>query len=111
MNEAKTMINNALNGLSLSGTTTTCGNFTSGAGAGITNASFITSPLTVWDYWQGYYYPQVIRESYPVYIQERAQDKGHKAYEIIKTMMDKKLIKLDKVSDFVSAMDCLIKIL
>jgi hypothetical protein len=67
------------------------------------------SHITGWDYWQGYYYPQVIRESYPVYIQEKAKDSGKHAFEIIKVLMDNKLIKLDKVEDFVKAMDILIK--
>lgn len=94
MNEAQSMMNSALNGLQVSGT-----------------IGQQTCNSTVWDYWQDLYYPQVIRTSYPVYIQERAQDKGKQAFEIIKMLQDKKLIKLDKVSDFVEAMDCLIKIL
>ena len=64
-----------------------------------------------WDWWQDRYYPQVIRESYPIYIQERAQDKGKQAFEIIKMLKDKKLIKLETVGDFIEAMDALIKIL
>lgn len=67
--------------------------------------------MTGWNYWQNYYYPYVIKESYPVYIQERAQDKGKQAFEIIKMLKDKKIIKLEKVEDFVNAMDELIKIL
>jgi hypothetical protein len=92
MNEAKSMLNNAVRALNV----IDAANQTSG---------------TVWDYWQNYYYPQVISHSYPVYVQERAQDKGRQAFEIIKMLQDKKLIKLDKVSDFIDAMDCLIKIL
>ncbi len=65
---------------------------------------------TAWDYWQNCYYPSVIRESYPVYIQERAKDKGKTAFEIIKALQDKKFLKLDKVSDFIDAMDTLINI-
>lgn len=64
-----------------------------------------------WDYWQNNYYPNVIHTSYPVYIQERAKDSGKHAFEIIKALQDKKLIKLDKVGDFIEAMDTLIKIL
>lgn len=75
--------------------------------AGITTAG----TLTGWGYWQDYYYPSVIRESYPVYVQERAQDKGKQAFEIIKALQDKKLMKLEKVSDFIEAMDTLIKTL
>lgn len=75
------------------------------------NSSVNNLTGSTWDYWQDLYYPQVIKTSYPVYIQERAQDKGKQAFEIIKMLQDKKLIKLDKVSDFVEAMDCLIKIL
>jgi len=68
-------------------------------------------PLTCWDYWQNCYYPQVIYPSYPVYVQERAIDKGQKAFEIIKMMNDKKLVNLKTVKDFIEIMDCLIKIL
>ena len=66
---------------------------------------------TGWGWWQGYYYPQIIRESYPVYLQDRAKDSGKQAFEIIKALQDKKLMKLDKVSDFIEAMDTLIKVL
>lgn len=64
-----------------------------------------------WDYWQNCYYPQIIYPSYPVYIQERAKDNGKKAFEIIKMLADKKMVKLDKVKDFIDLMDLLIKIL
>jgi hypothetical protein len=67
--------------------------------------------MSCWNYWQNYYYPHVIRESYPVYINERAKDKGKQAFEIIKILKDKKLVKLQKVSDFIDLMDELIKIL
>ena len=83
----------------------------SGTNGGINTNLVYTQPLTGWNYWQNYYYPQVIRESYPVYIQERAKDEAKKAYEIVKILKDKKLVKLDKVSDFVDLMDELIKIL
>lgn len=63
-----------------------------------------------WEYWQNWHYPQII-QSYPVYIQERARDKGKQAYEIIKILTDKKLVKMDKVKDFIDLMDELIKIL
>lgn len=66
---------------------------------------------TLWGYWQDQYYPQVIRESYPVYIRERAMDKGKQAFEILKALMDKNLVKIDKVKDFIEAMDTLLKTL
>jgi hypothetical protein len=66
---------------------------------------------TTWDFWQGYYYPYVIKESYPMYIQERSMDKGQKAFELLKILIDKKVVKLEKVSDFVEAMDAVIKVL
>ena len=66
---------------------------------------------TLWNYWQNQYYPYVIRESYPVYIQERAMDKGKQAFEILKALMDKDLVKIDKVKDFIEAMDTLLKTL
>lgn len=67
--------------------------------------------MTVWDYWQDCYYPQVIYRDYPVYLRERAYDNGKKAFELIKILKDKKFIKLEKVSDFIDLMDELIKIL
>ena len=67
--------------------------------------------LSCWQYWQNYYYPQVIRESYPVYIRERAEDKGKQAFEIIKMLKDSRFLKLDTVGDFIDLMDKLIKIL
>jgi len=73
----------------------------------------VNVPYTIgcWDYWQNWYYPQVIHHSYPIYIQERAMDKGKQAFEIIKILKDKKLVKLEKVGDFIDLMDELIKIL
>lgn len=75
------------------------------------SGNIVSNQLSCWGYWRDYYYPQVIRESYPVYIGEKAKDKGKQAFEIIKVLKDKKLIKLEKVSDFIDAMDELIKIL
>ena len=87
-----------------SGTPTLGG--TSSSPSGVSSNS-----LTCWGYWRDYYYPAVIRESYPVYIEERAKDKGKQAFEIIKVLKDKKLVDLRKVSDFIDLMDELIKIL
>lgn len=70
-----------------------------------------TQPMTGWTFWRDYYYPEVIRESYPVYISERAKDKGKQAFELLKMLKDKRFINLEKVSDFVDLMDELIKIL
>jgi hypothetical protein len=71
----------------------------------------VSNTLSGWGWWTNEYYPYIIKESYPVYMQERAKDTGKQAFEIIKALQDRKLIKLDKVSDFVTAMDLLIKIL
>lgn len=72
-----------------------------------------TMPQTMscYHWWTDWYYPYVIRESYPVYIQERAKDKGKQAYEIIKILKDKGLIEIDTVKKFMEAMDTLINIL
>ena len=78
------------------------------AGSNTANAVFTG---TGWDYWSNYYYPTIIRESYPVWVQEKAQDKGKLAFEVIKALQDKKLLKLDKVADFIEAMDILLKTL
>lgn len=64
-----------------------------------------------WHWWEEQYYPRVIRESYPVYIQERSLDKGKQAYEIIKMLRDKRFINVDKTTDFIEIMDSLIKML
>lgn len=79
--------------------------------AGISTDNTISSGTSCWDYWHTDYYPSVIHHSYPVYMQERAKDKGKQAYEIIKILKDKKLVKLGKVGDFIDLMDELIKIL
>lgn len=96
------MLNQPVNGLSVSY------NNTNGSVDAVYRLNGVN---TVWDYWERVYYPQVIRESYPVYLQERSMDKGQKAFEVIKTLQDKKMLKLDKVSDFIDAMDTLIKVL
>lgn len=67
--------------------------------------------LSCWGFYRDYYYPEVIKETYPVYIQERSKDKGKQAFEIIKVLKDKKLVNLNKVGDFIDLMDELIKIL
>ena len=67
--------------------------------------------MSCWRYWDNYYCPYVVEKSYPVYLQERAEDKGKKAFEIIKMMKDKNLIILKTVADFIEAMDALIKVL
>jgi hypothetical protein len=64
-----------------------------------------------WDYWQHWHYPQVILPSYPVYLQDRAKDNAKQAFEVLKILMDKKLLKVEKVGDFIEAMDALIKVL
>ena len=97
-----------INGLNITTGTAGCGIANSGTSV---NACYGGNVGTVWDYWHGYYYPNVIHSSYPVYIQERAKDSGRQAFEIIKALQDKKLIKLEKVGDFIEAMDTLIKII
>lgn len=73
--------------------------------------TYMFNDPTAWGYWERDYYPYIIKESYPIYIQERAIDKGKQAFEIIKHLQDKKLMKLETVRDFIEAMDCLLRIL
>lgn len=73
--------------------------------------SYIQYPTSPWEFWRDYYYPTIIRESYPVYIKEKAVDKGKQAFEIIKALKDKKLLNVEKVDDFIEAMDTLLKTL
>lgn len=70
-----------------------------------------TNSISGWSFWRDYYYPEVIQYSYPIYLQERAFDKGQKAFEVVKKLKDKRLIHLEKVADFIDIMDELIKIL
>jgi len=70
-----------------------------------------TGTFTCWDYWHRDYYPYVIHDNYPVYIQQRSQDKGKQAFEIIKMLKDSRFLKLETVGDFIDLMDKLIKIL
>lgn len=118
-NQAMGMMNCSMTGLSIQTTgsggasgTIAYSNSASGGSAGVTNSIYYGDPPnTAWGYWQQYYYPQVILQSYPVYLQNKAMDKGKQAFEICKSLLDKKLIKLDKVSDFVEAMDTILKTL
>ena len=66
---------------------------------------------TIWNYWEEYYYPYMIKESYPVWVQERAVDKGKKVYEIVKMLRDKKLVQVRTVKQFIEIMDELIKVI
>ncbi len=67
--------------------------------------------MSAWEYWQNIYYPTTISTSYPVYIRDRAEDKGKQAFEIIKMLQDKRFMDLKTVRDFIDAMDLLIKTL
>lgn len=114
-NQAMSMMNCSLNGLNISSTQgqlATSYTSTTGGLSSQTNAIYYGDPpSTAWGYWQQYYYPQVILQSYPVYLQDKAMDKGKQAFEILKSLLDKKILKLDKVSDFVEAMDTILKTL
>ena len=87
------------------------GNFLGGftTTTGSSNITYTDSNNSLWNYWQNQYYPYVIRESYPVYIQERAMDKGKHAFELLKALMDKNLMSVRTVKDFVDAMDIILK--
>lgn len=76
----------------------------------VTNA-FYSYPPTPWEFWRDNYYPLVIRESYPIYLQEKSVDKGKQAFELLKALMDKKLLKVEKVGEFIEAMDVILKTL
>jgi len=111
-NLATTALNCSVDGQNIVGTFTDArggvGIYTSGNASGTDNTMYYTNP-TLWDYWQNIYYPQIIRESYPIYIQEKAMDKGKQAFELVKALMDKKLLNVEKVKDFVEAMDTILK--
>ncbi len=101
-NKAISMLNSSID----SGTWTigTTGNYTD-------EGTYKTEEITCWNYWQTYYYPYIIKESYPVYIQEKAIDKGKKAYEIVKVLRDKKLVQVRTVKQFIDLMNELIKLI
>lgn len=112
-NQVKAMLNclidNNLNFTPTSSNTVTT--FSDGFTAGNSLDNSATTDMTCWHYWEDYHYPYVIRESYPVYVQERALDKGKMAFEIIKMLKDGKFINLRTVGNFIDLMDKLIKIL
>ncbi len=107
MNEAQSMMNCSLRD-NLTFDNPNLNNFTAG---GNTENNRVNAFISCWDYWRDYHYPQTIIPSYPVYIQERAKDKGKEAFEIVKMLKDKRFINLEKVHDFIDIMDELIKIL
>ena len=98
------MLSCSVDGQSIVGSATTANNYSTMTSGG-TNAIYYYenggSGGSLWNYWQNQYYRGVIRESYPIYIQERAMDKGKQAFELLKVLMDKKLLKVEKVSDFI----------
>jgi hypothetical protein len=62
--------------------------------------------------YSNYSYPvPVYVSSYPVYVSSYpdVKDSTKQAFEIIKVLQDKKLLKLDKVSDFIEVMDAIIE--
>jgi hypothetical protein len=83
---------------------------TSISGGVKTNSYIPEKTTTCWTWWQNYYYPTIITNWYPVYVRERALDKGKQAYEIIKLLKDKKLIEVSTVKKFMELMDALINI-
>lgn len=64
-----------------------------------------------YDYWEQWkpLSPPVTQFQY--YHTHTVEDKGVKALSIIKIMMEKKLIKLDTIEQFIEAMDLLVKVL
>lgn len=104
-------LNCAVSGMNITGIGSSALNVTSTTSYYDGNGGSGTSGNTLWGYWQNQYYPYVIRESYPVYIQDKAMDKGKQAFELLKALMDKNLVKVDKVKDFIEAMDTILKTL
>ncbi len=75
-------------------------------GTGAINTGSITTTLNCYDYWHQYHYPIT-----PVIHYGHTEDKATKAFKLAKALMDKKLIKIDKVKDFVTLMDEIIDIM
>jgi len=61
-------------------------------------------PNYCWDWWHQYYYPVY----YPTTVYE---DKGKKAIEIVKALMESKTIQVRTIKQFVDLLDRLMKIL
>ncbi len=60
-----------------------------------------------YDYYHTHWYPySYYYPSYPVY-----EDKTKQAFKIVKLLMKKKLVKVDKVKDFVDLIDEVLEIL
>lgn len=112
--EVMSILNNAINE-SLTFSTTNTNDLNNDANvftaSNLDTASGSTGTMSCWDYYQRWYYPEVIRESYPIYVRERAEDKGKKAFEVIKLLNDKKFVNLKTVKDFIDLMDVLIEVL
>ena len=75
-------------------------------------SNFVYSPsktekYNCFDYYQHYYwYPMYIPQTYVL-----NEDKGKKSLEVLKTLMDEKVITIKTVKQFCELMDRLIKIL
>jgi len=65
-------------------------------------------PDYCWDWWREYYYPTYYPVYYPQTIHE---DKGKKAIEVVKALMETKTIQVKTIKQFVELLDKLMKIL
>jgi hypothetical protein len=67
--------------------------------------------ITQYDDWKDIYYRGPLRPIGHTYPPSFREDKGEKAFKIIKALMDKKLVQIEKIEQFIDLMDELIKIL
>jgi hypothetical protein len=57
-------------------------------------------------YWYPYTHPQIFQDHYTI-----REDNTKQAFKIVKLLMKKKLVKVDKVKDFVELIDEILEIL
>lgn len=60
-----------------------------------------------WDWWYQYYMPIY----QPVYYSTLSPDKGKQAIAIMRALMDKGIVKINKVEDFVKAIDVVLNVI
>ncbi len=86
------------------GIVTTSAINTGASADGVTHTNY----MDCHDWWHQYYYPAY----YPGYYQSTIYiDKGQKAIELVKVLMDSDVIKVDTVKQYVDVLDKIIKII
>ncbi len=80
---------------------------------GETTAGVITGEYNLNQYWYPDWYYPTVREYYPVYYGywQSNQDKHQQAFNVARMLVDKKIVELKKVKDFIELVENIFKVM